>query len=76
MWSGKMKDFRFLMFNNKSKLIEQRWNYIVTTKKWEFVFSNNYFWDIKSPSTTNKRNETGIFKNFALFLKIWKIDKR
>jgi len=73
MWSRKIKDFRFPMFDDKSKLIEQRQNYIVTTKKMRIFFSNDFSWDIKSPSSTNKRNKTGIFKFFAFFSKIWKI---
>ena len=32
--------------------------------------------NIKSPSFTNKRNETEIFRFFALFSKIWKIEDR
>jgi len=38
IWSGKIKDFSFSIFNNKSKLFEQRENNIVVTKKNKSLF--------------------------------------
>ena len=45
-------------------------------KRDEFVFSKDFSWEIKSSSSTKERNETGIFRFFALFSKIWKIREK
>ena len=37
---------------------------------WVFVFSKDFPYEIKKPSSTNKRKDIGIFKFFTLFLKM------
>ena len=75
MQSKKVKDFSFFLFNNKSKLFKKWENNIITTKRKESVFLKDFSCDIKSPSSTKERNKTGIFRFFALFSKMWKIDE-
>ena len=43
IWSGKIKDFSFSIFNNKSKLFEQRENNTVVTKKIRVYFFQWFF---------------------------------
>jgi len=43
VWSRKIENIKFSMFNNKSKLFEQRRNDIVTTKKICVCFFKGFF---------------------------------
>ena len=43
LWSGKVKDFSFPIFDNQAKLVQKRWNNIVTTKKKWIGFLQIFF---------------------------------
>ena len=64
-----MKDFRFSVFDNKSKLIKQRWNDAITTKKMCICFFKEFFlWNEKSIVNERKKRDSDI-EIFWSFLK-------
>jgi len=64
-----MKNFKFSMFNDKSKLVKEQSDNIITTEK-NSMLSNILSCEMKSPSSTKKRNKIGILKFLVLFSKI------
>ena len=70
MQSGKMKDFSFSIFNNRSKLFKQKENNIIAIEKIRVYFFNDSSYNIKRPLSMNDKNKTRFFRFFTLFLKI------
>jgi len=65
-----MKDFSLLIFNNQAKLVQDRRNNIIATKKKHWFFSKDFSWEIKSLLSTKYKNKTGIFRFLICFSNI------
>ena len=48
----------------------------MTTIENRVGFFKRFFWEMKSPLSTNRRKEIGIFRFFVLFSKMWKRGER
>ena len=69
MKSREMENFRFSVFYNQSKLINQERNDVLTTEEKSVRFFKRFFCDTKSILLIKKRKEIEMLRFFDIFFK-------